>query len=95
MPQDAQRVRGVNSGECPGIMTISLAEPSMQVDHLVLGLSFKAAMYYEAHVLEGSLSADISGKYLCDDPRTLPKPEVAQFADIPGWSSHPPWRYMR
>ncbi len=46
----------------------------MKVDSLVLGLSLQTFMYYKEHVLEGSLSADISGKHLCDDPRTLPKP---------------------
>ena len=44
----------------------------MKVDSLVLGLSLKTFMYYKAHVLEGSLSADISGKHLCDDSRALP-----------------------
>jgi len=37
-----------------------------------LALPSQSYMYYEAHVVEGFLSAGIQGKYLCDYPRTLP-----------------------
>ena len=63
----------------------------MQVDRLVLGLSFKAAVYYDAHVLEGSLSADISGKHRCDDPRTLPTtPPIRAYGQLPNTFETPP-----